>query len=256
LEDKAMKPYVIWAPDYRNVSGGIRVLYLLGHLLRERGFKAEMMMTHGPFVGNPWGVPECVSVPVDAIHVYPEIVEGNPSGSSRVVWWLLNHAVRDGLKFVWHPEIGLHPVLNVPYLEAELFHPGDGPRSGVLVWKGKGSRCEVPDGARLITHGWPATRNELAELLRSAEYLISFDAYSAMVHEATLCGCPVVIKDSGLWDLEKACKGPMRLFGVVDDESKLGEARAEIWQAYPAYLKYGIKMGQQLDYFVELTQAL
>ena len=23
-----MKPYVIWAPDYRHVSGGIRVLYL------------------------------------------------------------------------------------------------------------------------------------------------------------------------------------------------------------------------------------
>lgn len=251
-----MKPYVIWAPDYRNVSGGIRVLYLLGHLLRERGYRAEMMMTHGPFVGNPWGVPECVSVPVDAIHVYPEIVQGNPSGSSRVVWWLLNHAERDGLRFVWHPAIGSLPVLNVPYLEADLFYPGEGSRSGVLVWKGKGDRCFVPEGARLITHGWPASRVELAEVLRSAEYLISFDAYTALVHEATLCGCPVVIKDDGTWNLAKAQNGPMRIYGAVDDESRLDEARAEIWQAYPAYLDYGIKMSQQLDLFIELTQAL
>ena len=251
-----MKPYVIWAPDYRNVSGGIRVLYLLGHLLRERGYQAEMMMTHGPFVGNPWGVPECVAVPADAIHVYPEIVQGNPSGSSRVVWWLLNHAEKDGLKFVWHPAIGSLPVLNVPYLEADLFRPNDGPRSGVLVWQGKGRHCFVPEGAKLITHRWPATRAELAEELRSAEYLISFDAYTAMVHEATLCGCPVVIKDDGNWNLAKAMSGPMRIFGAVDDESKLDAARADVGLAYQAYLDYMPLMKLQLDRFIEMTQDL
>ena len=251
-----MKPYVIWAPDYRNVSGGIRVLYLLGHLLRERGYRAEMMMTHGSFVGNPWGVPECVSVPADAIHVYPEIVQGNPSGSNRVVWWLLNHAEKDGLKFVWHPNIGSGSVLNVPYLEADVFRPGDGVRSGVLVWQGKGSHCFVPEGARLITHRWPATRAELAEVLRSAEYLISFDAYTALVHEATLCGCPVVVKDDGNWNLAKAASGPMRIYGAVDDESKLDEARAEVGLAYQAYLDYMPEMRLQLDVFIQATQAL
>jgi hypothetical protein len=251
-----MKPYVIWAPDYRNVSGGIRVLYLLGHLLRERGYQAEMMMTHGPFVGNPWGVPECVSVSADAIHVYPEIVQGNPSGSNRVVWWLLNHADRDGLKFVWHPAIGSLPVLNVPYLEADLFRPSDGHRSGVLVWQGKGRHCFVPEGAKLITHRWPATRAELAEELRSAEYLISFDAYTALIHEATMCGCPVVVKDDGNWNLAKTADGPMRIFGAVDDESKLDEARAEVGLAYQSYLDYMPEMASQLDLFIETTQAL
>lgn len=251
-----LKPYVIWAPDYRHVSGGIRVLYLLGHLLRERGFRAEMMMTHGPFVGNPWGVPECVSIPPDAVHVYPEIVQGNPSGSDRHVWWLLNRAEKQGHRFVWHPDIGADPVLNVPLIEHELFRPGDGPRSGVLVWRGKGHVKFVPEGASVITHNWPATRPELADLLRSAEYLISFDAYTALVHEATMCGCPVVVLDDGQWAIDKSANGPMKVLGVVDSLHKIDEAKAKVAEAHQAYMDYLPEMGRQLDEFVRVTQSL
>lgn len=251
-----MKPYVIWSPDYRRVSGGIRVLYLLGKLLRDRGLQAEMKMTHLPFVDNPWGVPECLEIPDDAIHVYPEIVEGNPSGSDRVVWWLLNRANKDGLKFVWHPNIGAEPVLNVPYLEPDVFHPGDGPRSGVLVWIGKGQQGYVPDGSKLITHSWPSTRKEMADVMRSAEYLISFDSYSAIVHEATLCGCPVVLIENEGWNLGHLTQGPMKVFGVVDCASKLDQARAEVSKSFQAYLDYFPTMAQQLDRFIEETQAL
>jgi hypothetical protein len=256
MEDTSMKPYVIWAPDFRNVSAGIRVLYLLGHLLRERGYRAEMMMTHGPFVGNPWGVPECVAVPNDAIHVYPEIVQGNPSGSNRIVWWLLNRAEKDGLKFVWHSGIGDYPLLNVPFAEIDLFHPGDGPRSGVLVWKGKGSLKWVPEGAKVITHSWPATRMELADLLRSSEYLISFDAYTGLTFEAALCGCPSVVLDDGYWTLEKHRGEPLNALGVTDSLNKLDEAKAEVGLAFQAYLDYFPQMEQQLDRFISLTQEL
>ena len=251
-----LKPYVIWAPDYRNVSGGIRVLYLLGHLLRERGYQAQMKMTHGLFVGNPWGVPECVSMPLDAVHVYPEIVEGNPSGSDRVVWWLLNRSEKEGVKFVWHPDIRCDPVLNVPYIEKDLFFPGEGERSGVLAWVGKGRAGVVPDGARVITHDWPATRRELADVLRSAEYLISFDAYTALVHEATICGCPVVVLDKGNWNLDVSGSGPMRILGAVDDVTKLDAARAEVGQAHQEYLNYFAAMEEQLSLFISVTQAL
>jgi nucleotidyltransferase/DNA polymerase involved in DNA repair len=96
----------------------------------------------------------------------------------------------------------------------------------------------------------------LAEVLRSAEYLISFDAYTALVHEATLCGCPVVVKDDGNWNLAKAASGPMRIYGAVDDESKLDEARAEVGLAYQAYLDYMPEMELQLNRFIEMTQAL
>jgi hypothetical protein len=252
----AMKPYVIWSPDYRRVSGGIRVLYLLGKLLRNRGLQAEMKMTHGPFVDNPWSVPECVEIPDDAIHIYPEIVEGNPSGSDRVVWWLLNHASKDGLQFVWHPNINQSPVLNVPYLEPDLFYPGDGERSGVLVWVGKGRDGYVPNGARLITHSWPASRKELADVLRSSEYLISFDPYTAIVHEATLCGCPVVLVGNDRWSIDHLSSGPMKIFGVVDCVSKLDQARSEIGASFESYVAYFPTMAEQLNVFIQRTQEL
>ena len=252
-----MKPYVIWSPDYRRVSGGIRVLYLLGKLLRNRGLQAEMKMTHGPFVDNPWSVPECVEIPDDAIHIYPEIVEGNPSGSHRVVWWLLNHANKDGLKFVWHPMINGGDVLNVPYLEPDIFHPGDGERSGFLVWIGKSPIGFIPEGGKLITHGWPATRKELADALRSAKYLISFDPYTAVVHEATLCGCPVVlIEGENAWDINQLTSGPMKIYGAVNSVEKLDEARAEVGKSFQTYLDYFPTMAKQLDVFIEKTQAL
>lgn len=251
-----VKPYVIWAPDYRTNSGGIRVLYKLGHMLRERGMQAEMMMTHAPYVGNPWDVPECVELPDDAIHVYPEIVRGNPSGSSRVVWWLLNHSDVPGLKFVWHPEIGPWPMLNVPAFETDVFFPGVGERSGVVVWGGKNSVGFVPEGATVITHTWPASPMALADLLRQSEYLLSYDVYSGLVQEATLCGCPVVAVADTRWSLDKANSGPFKVWGVVDDVSKLDDARAKVALANERYLDSVLVMGEQLDNFVERTQAL
>ena len=254
-----MKPYVIWSPDYRKVSGGIRVLYLLGKSLRDRGYRAEMKMTHNPYVDNPWSVPECHDIPKDAIHVYPEIVEGNPSGSDKVVWWLLNKVDKPGLKFCWHPNIGDHPILNVPYIEPDIFSPGGDSwtktRSGVLGWRGK-AYGQMPDGVRVITHDWPQTRRELADELRSAEYLISLDPYTSIVHEATLCGCPVVMLEDRIWDVGSLTSGPMKIYGVVDEVAKLDEARQQVGKTHPAYLDYHETMAEQLDVFIERTQAL
>lgn len=251
-----MRPYVIWSPDYRHWHGGIRVLYTLGHMLRERGHQAEMRMTHRPFVPNPWNVPECVQIPDNAIHVYPEIVEGNPANSECVVWWLLNHADREGCRFVWHPAIGPEPVLNVPYIEQDIFYWGDQPRKGVVVWGGKGHVQFVPDGATLVTKTFPASRPELADLLRASEYMISFDAYTALNVEATLCGCPVVVLDRGQWNLAKAADGPMKMPGMVDSLDKLDEAKATVHGSTDAYWGYVKQMDAQVDNFINITQTL
>jgi hypothetical protein len=137
-----------------------------------------------------------------------------------------------------------------------VFHPSDGVRSGVLVWVGKGRGGAIPDGARVITHHWPASRQELGDLLRSSEYLISFDAYTALVHEATMCGCPVVVHDDGNWSLEKSTVGPMRLHGVVGRVKDLPMAQVEVRKAYQAYMDYLPEMGRQLEEFIRVTQSL
>jgi hypothetical protein len=93
--------------------------------------------------------------------------------------------------------------------------------------------------------------------MRSAEYLISFDPYTAIVHEATLCGCPVVlIQGENAWDIGQLISGPMKVFGAVDCVSKLDEARADVGKSFQAYLDYFPKMAEQLDVFIEKTQAL
>lgn len=250
-----MNPYVIWSPDYRSVSGGIRVLYLLGHLLRERGFQAEMKMTHNPYNGNPWNVPEVGQIPDNAIHVYPEIITHNPGRSHRYVRWLLNHADLDGLKFVWNPKIGPWPVLNVPYLDLDVFYPGTEERSGVLVWHGKTRMGAVPEGAKVITYEWPSSKVELADELRRAEWLLAYDGYSAVTHEATICGCPVVVADPN-WSLDDLQNGLFGLWGVVSSEDQLPKAKVEVKKALQDWLDYHPIMESQLDRFIEETQAL
>lgn len=250
-----MRPYTIWAPDYRRISGGIRALYLLAHLLRNRGHQAEMKMTHGPWRNNPWNIPETHTNPADAIHIYPEIINGNPSQSDRHVWWLLNHADKPGIRFVWHPAISNDPILNVPIIDLNHFHPGNQQRNRIVVWQGKTGAGHIPDGAQLITYQWPNSAQQLGDLLRTADHLIAYDGYSAVVHEATLCGCPVLIQDPK-WQISELTSGPIPLHGVVDHPDRLDEARQTVNLAWQEYVDYFPKMEEQLTRFIEITQAM
>ena len=254
------RPYMIWSPEWRHVSGGIRVLHVLADELRQRGFNAVMHMTHGAYAGNPFDVPCSSSLSVaeqaEAIHVFPEITVGNPSGSDRVVRWLLNFAERPDMKFVWMPSIGDYPVLNVPFIETELFCFDRRDRSGVAVWAGKGSidHSLVPAGAQVITHSWPVSRVEVAELLKSVEYLLSFDPYTAMNTEAAMCGTPVLVVDDGRWNLGLMSDATFGLAGITDRFDGLASARDEARSAFDMYQSSLPAMGVQVDEFVRMTQ--
>jgi len=254
-------PYMIWSPEWRHVSGGIRVLHVLADELRQRGFNAVMHMTHGAYAGNPFDVPCSSSLSVaeqgEAIHVFPEITVGNPSGSDRVVRWLLNFADRPDMKFVWMSSIGDYPVLNVPFIETDVFCFDGRVRSGVAVWAGKGSidHSLVPAGAQVITYGWPASRFEVAELLKSVEYLLSFDPYTAMNTEAAMCGTPVLVVDDGRWNLGLLSDATFGLAGITDRLDGLALARDEARSAFDVYQSSLPAMGVQVDEFVRITQG-
>ena len=77
-----MGKYLIWTPDYRNNSGGIRALHRLCHLLNRRGQEAYVS---NPIVNKDWNTLylDPKNITDDFIAVYPEIVWGNPFGQRR-----------------------------------------------------------------------------------------------------------------------------------------------------------------------------
>lgn len=66
-----MRPYVIWSPPWDHKIGGIRALYRLAEELADRS--QTVTISHGEHVD------------LDAITVYPEIVQDNPLRATCIV---------------------------------------------------------------------------------------------------------------------------------------------------------------------------
>lgn len=189
-----------------------------------------------------------------AIGVYPEIVAGNPEGYEHCVKWLLNDARPEAYEhvFVWDKDLGQFPQLKVDIIERDLWRPFHGKRSGVAYWVGKGKidRSEIPDGAVAITRSNFPTREELAEFVRSLEYLISFDPFTAVTLEATLCGTPVVIPNADT----KWAKNECIQKGIAWGWENLGLARETVFDAFDDYERQREMFQALIDQFVEATQ--
>lgn len=264
-----MRPYIVHAPyPYSARSGGVRALYGLARGLLERG-QTVAIASLGP---TPWPTDPIDPIPMayewgataraDAIHVYPEIVQGNPAHAERVVRWMLGPKRYDSgdLEFVWSPELVRGaPRLAVDIIEADLFYPKTSPGHGVLWWGGKGShlvvRDAIPEGAREITHEWPENRSALADALRGAELLISFDSFSAINTESTICGTPVFLHPAS----EALPQPPMELYGRLGFTRRHREtinAQRECLSA--AAVHHDLvrhEIARDIDRFIEITTA-
>ncbi len=200
--------YVIWTPDYRNNSNGIKVLHKLCHLLNEKGEKAEIYIpSQFPQTVNPqWNTPIYKKnyAGIDDIVIYPDITVGNPLGAVKKVRYLLNKpGVMGGptvfdneLIFTFHKEYYDAPILYIPTIEPELFNndtPVERKRNCFYIGKGKDVPKINTEGMTEITSEWPSTRKELADLLRKSETFYTYDFNTALILEAKLCGCRVEI---------------------------------------------------------------
>jgi hypothetical protein len=270
----------IWAPPYKNSSGGIRALHILCAELRARGHKAGMVpLWHRdgvplrPRMRREYGgrVPLDASLdmaPSDAgtVNVLPEVLRGNPAAAGVTARFLGNRQMfphdADDLVFVWDPSFDLSAHrLRVPIVETDLFHPRTGPRSGVAYWTGKGSSSNanitrtrqperlVPRAATRITYTWPTSRADLAELLGSVDHLVCFDEWTAVAFEATLCGTPVLLRGNPS-RMRASLEGG---HGVSPD---LDEARATVHLAWERYQNVVLpEIAGDVDRFVEVTAA-
>jgi len=237
--------YQIWIDGYYHMSGGIRALHVLKQELLKRGFNTIMKYE--------------ANGPGDYIGVYPEIVSTNPHGYSKIARWLLNTAVlpNDGPIFAWQPGMGDYPTLTVNIFEPELWHPYNGARSEVAYWVGKGSLdgSVLPPGAIEISRNNFGSRQQLAERIKTLDYLISFDPFTAVNIEAVLCGTPVLVYGQHpILTKEDIIQHNFSPYGMAWSIEELDKARSEVHLAYDHYQSMLPIFDQSIDNFIEVTQ--
>ncbi|MBK9242789.1 MAG: hypothetical protein IPL75_21585 [Acidobacteria bacterium] len=267
-----MRPYVIVAPGYTEKSAGVRALHLLCHLLNEMAVPAYLMLKHA--LTNPqWKTPVATPRHVrDGIVIYPEIVQGNPLSAPRVTRWMLNRpGYINGIAMSVDPEDYVvafsrmiddeKPILNLQTANEGIFHPGGlPPKRGDLFYVGKGSATARIPALELfkteITRAWPATHPELADVLRRARAVFSYDTLSGVNYEATLCGTLCVIVPNGPYTREDIAKGELGMNGLAwgTEPDEIERAVRTLPDAYPQYLRVVARQGEGIQAFVQATQ--
>jgi hypothetical protein len=125
------------------------------------------------------------------------------------------------------------------------------------VGKGVKDESVIPTGSIEITRGNYTTRKEIAELLSSINYLISFDPFTAMNLEAVLCGTPVLVQGHHpVMSRQQIIDHGWTPFGVAWDMEELDEARAQVHLAWDHYRSMIPVFNRRVDEFVEKTTRL
>lgn len=194
--------YVVVAPPFEHNSAGIRVLYELQKWLVRSGLDAIVCTW---FNGYP------VSQFEEDIVIYPEVAPGNLLKAKRVVRYILNvpgklgygeKTFSSGERLVaYNQELASYSngaILQVPSIEP-FFNSEQCHKTVDAVFVGKGKDLGLhPKHCIPITKGFPATRREVAGLLRSVKTLYMYDDFSMIYREAQLCGCDVrLIRSDG-----------------------------------------------------------
>lgn len=213
--------YIVSAPDFVGNSAGIACLYQLAYDLKKMGFETAMTGTqkgHHKFTLPLLSSEEASRFAKQGSWViYPEIVNGNPLGAKNVLRWVLNRpgllggqTVYDSSEHIFVYSDVFAPYVNntirgklyMPTLDRTLFFPPEEPnqpRGMTCYYVGKSTYKPGhldPLQAFEITRNTPP-RSELGKLFRASKVLYCFDNSTALIYEALLCGCQVIIIPDG-----------------------------------------------------------
>lgn len=187
--------YVIAAPPFQHNSAGIRVLYELQKWLVRAGEDAIVCT---------WSPDYPIEQFADDIVIYPEVAPGNLLKAKRVIRYILNVPGKLGhgenqydkneILVAYNKDLAPYSngaILQVPSTEG-FFHARGAVKTLDAYFVGKGQDLgKHPADCIAITKEFPATRREVAALLRSVKTLYMYDDFSMIAHEAELCGCEV-----------------------------------------------------------------
>lgn len=276
-------PYYIQGLDYVQQSAGIRALHYLCHALNESGQEAYISCkVTAPHLRTPL-LTNAVRKRHEAagrepVVVYPEVVSGNPLSGRTVVRWLLNrpgHLAGDkyysdsDLLFFYDrnflPEGMQGESLHIPTCDLSLFNnqdnPHDNARDLVCFYANKFLR----KGGKLTWHAQNATslcqdqklaHAEIAATLRRAKVLYVYEP-TALMTEALLCGCPVVIVETDYLreNLNQTMHMPHCGLIIDDSPEAIAKAKSDVPNFRRFYEDTLLKDAWiQLDRFIELTQ--
>ncbi|HUZ09428.1 MAG TPA: hypothetical protein VMU76_04600 [Acidimicrobiales bacterium] len=265
---RSSRPFVIAAPDYTEMHGGVVALHRLCDRLNALGHEA-FVVPLGSAEGitrTGWRTPLWDRGTLDdAVLVYPEIVTGNPLLGRRIVRWLLHRPSwftgegmsegPDDLVVTFDTQIAPEwPVLRVPLVDPTVFFPKDAVGHGRLLWIGKGVLPVDFDrsGTRLITASWPDSRAGLAALLRSATVLYSCDWLTSLIDEALMCGTPVVLVGDQEWRRDEVVMRPGMTWAGEGEEA-IDRATVAASAFYPRYLASLPDYDRTVEDFVQLV---
>src|SRR5574343_1423 len=283
ISKSAGVPFYIFAPDYRETSGGIRVLHYLCHILNELGEEAYVLNTRE--ISKVLRTPQLTYSKLEEhylsgrnpVTIYPEIVHANPASTPLVVRWLLNipghlgkpieYEEKDLIFFYegWclPKEMEGSPLFVHPVVDANLNNeenPDDNNRELECYYANKyhlSRKPILPEHKHMISLGQEIKRTpeEIAGILRKAKVLYCYDP-SAIIPEAQACGCPVVLVRSSYFplppdDTHHLIPG----LAVHDDENAYAKAFESLPLAVEHYANNRVNSWRLAIKFIEKVYA-
>lgn len=276
-------PYYIWAPAYRETSGGVRVLHYLCHALNLIGEEAYVITSViNPQLRTPVLTEEVLrrhsATGRQPIAVYPEVITDNPLNLANVARYLLNTpGILTGAKIdlkasdlvFTHgvdvvPKGWTAPLLHVPPVDTRIFNAHgvkDDERSGSCFFFNRylqegGELLDVTADSTEISFRVPhRSLQELAALFRRSEVMYTYEQ-STLCFEALLCGCPVVYLPNERF-LPRFLTGYVGNSGMAwgASEEEITRAKATVHEVQSKYAQKEVEFWQQLDAFVTATQT-
>lgn len=276
-------PYYVFAPPYRENSGGVRAMHYLCHALNLMGEEAYVVTDKiAPKLRTP-----TLTNPAESTHmnqgrfpivVYPEVVSDNPMHALNVVRFLLNTPeLLTGEPSKWLDSDLIYSMgsaiippgmkaelLVIPAMDYNVYNSrgaDDQKRHGKLLFINRyltrGGKLDplVTDATEISFRVGERSPEELADLYRSAELLYTYEHSTACL-EAMLCGCPVVYLPNDLL-LHQPYEGYFGRAGWAwgNDPALIEEAKRTVHLVAPAYETSEETFWQQLETFIATTQA-
>src|SRR5574344_2544276 len=210
MQKDSERDYIICVNGYIH-SNGSRVLHNLANHLEKNGYNVYMYSLYPRCEKYKYIDKISQKMRDNDIVIYPEIVFGNPLGFKRVARYILYYPGINGGDCKYHPAEMIFTyhrnfsdkgdILTVPYMDNNIFYKDNTPKTRNCYFVHKGGKWKnIPETDEIteINMQYPQKREDLGNLLRETKILYSYDDCSAILEEATLCGCEIkIIRENG-----------------------------------------------------------